>query len=170
MPVPAPRNQYGPISPAARNPDGELPDRFNRWGRPPPVEKQGETPGLMFITRRGCVLGAGQVRRMWQQTIGYIPAPPPYSWTASSPEYSAVRAVGVTRALRYMTRSISPTAGTDNTRFSGLHTQVLPSVRSLPVTVGRGQTRERPTVRNRMTSFGARVPTLNQPAPAGQGG
>ena len=171
MPVPGPRTQFGP-DPGYGNPAGELPDKFNRWGRPAPVADMGETPGLMYITLRGCVLGDGQVRRMWRQAIGYIAAPAPYSWTGNGPQpgrqNSSLSPFEVTRALRYMTRSLYAPAGDDNTRFAGLHTKIIPRVRSMPVTLGAGTVQNRPTVRNRMSSFGSRVPTLNQPVQAGE--
>lgn len=158
----APRTQHGPL-PGYTNPDHLRPTRWNLWDRPPPVADHGRTPGLMYITRRGCVLGAGQIRYMWRQSVNYIAAPPPFSWTQNSVITAPTVGVGITRALRYMTRSISPRSGEDNTRFAGLHTQITPRVRSKPVTLGAGQNRGRPTVRNRITSFGSRVPTLNSP-------
>lgn len=126
------------------------------------------TPGLMFVTWRGNVLGPGTIRRMWRQTVNLIPAQAAYSWSENSPQPDRPIAHhpgpdGVTRALRYMTRSIYAGSGIDNTRFSGLHTNIPLRVRSKPVTIGAGQVRTRPTVRNRITSFGSRVPTLNQP-------
>lgn len=162
MPVPGPRTQFGP-DPGYTNPDGELPTRFNRWGRPAPVAQMGRTPGLMFVNLRGEILGAGQIRRMWRQAVGLMNAQAPYSWSANGNTQASPPAVGVTRALRYMTRSVYMGSGIDNTRFAGLHTVIKPRVRSKPVTVGAGQTRSRPTVRNRISSFGSRVPTLNQP-------
>lgn len=169
MPFPAPRTQHGPL-PGYANPDGATPTRFNRWHRPSPVADMGRSPGLMFVTVRGNVLGAGQIRRMWRQAVNYIPAPPPYSWTTSSGAPSDSGAMPpVTRALRYMTRSVYMGAGIDNTRFAGYHTRIVPQVRSKPVTLGAGLVRSRPTVRNRLTSFGSRVPPLNQPMQATQG-
>lgn len=163
MPVPGPRNQFRPL-PGYTNPHGEEPDRFNRWGRPAPVAKMGETPGLTYIDRRGMILGAGQIRKMWRQSVNLIGAPPAYSWSANGPDHiTGARGFQVTRALRYMTRSLYMGSGIDNTHFYGLHTAIQPKVRSQPVTLGAGQTRSRPTVRNRVTSFGSRVPPLNQP-------
>jgi hypothetical protein len=78
------------------------------------------------------------------------------------------RGLDITRALRYMTRSVYARSGEDNTRFPGLHTRILMRSRSKPVTIGAGQVRTRPTVRNRMTSFGSRVPTINQAVPAAE--
>lgn len=165
MPAPGPRTQYGPV-PGYTNPDGQHPTRLNRWDRPPPVAQMGRTPGLMQMSTRGMVLGAGQIRRLWRQSVNLINAQAGYSWSTSSPSPGRPvvqpPAIGVTRALRYMTRSIYMGSGIDSTRFSGLHTRIYPRVRSKPVTLGAGQVRTRPTVRNRMTSFGSRVPAINQ--------
>jgi hypothetical protein len=142
-----------------------------------PIAQFGRSPGLMWLTRRGNVLAAGQVRRLWRQLVNLIEPQAPYSWTHSAPnpdraEFSSGHAVGITRALRYRTLSLYMGAGHDNTRLTGLHSTVLPHQRRSPqargkrVTVAAGSVRGRPTVRNRMTSFGSRVPTLNEPSPA----
>lgn len=169
MPVPGPRNQFGPL-PGYTNPDGETPTFFNLWDRPPPVAKLGETPGLMFVSLRGNVLGLGQIRKMWRQTVGYIPASGPYSWTVNGNTVGPgdAAAFQITRALRYMTRSVYMGSGFDSTRFPGYHTAIEKQNRGMAVTVGAGANRNRPTVRNRVTSFGSRVPTLNQPINAAE--
>jgi hypothetical protein len=68
-----------------------------------------------------------------------------------------------------MTRSVYAGGGIDHTRFDELHTTVVKQNTYKTITVGRGQTRSRPTVRNRMSSFGSRVPSLNQQVSAAQG-
>lgn len=168
MPPPGPRTQHGP-DPGYTNPGGEGMNRLNHFNPPPPVAQMGRTPGLMGISLRGNVLGAGQIRTLWRQAVNYIPAQAPFSWTENGNigEHK-VSSVGITRALRYMTRSVYMGSGIDNTRFAGLHTEIYPKVRSMPVTLGAGQVRTRPTVRNRMTSFGSRVPTINQPVVAAE--
>lgn len=168
----APRNQHGPL-PGYTNPHGEHMNKINLWGRPAPVAQMGRTPGLMRITTRGMILGAGQIRRMWRQSIGLIPAQAPFSWSENAPQPGRPISThpgpnGITRSFRYMTRSISQRSGEDYTRFSGIHTVIRPRVRSKPVTLGAGQVRTRPTVRNRFTSFGSRVPTVNQPSQAAE--
>lgn len=167
MPIPGPRTQHGPV-PGYTNPHHEVPNRFNLWGRPAPIAEMGRTPGLMQFSRRGNRLGPGQIRRMWRQTVNVINAQAAFSWSENAPQPDRPLTVnpgpdGITRSLRYMTRSIYMGSGIDSTRFSGLHTRIYPRVRSKPVTLGAGQVRTRPTVRNRITSFGQRVPTLNQP-------
>lgn len=173
MPIPGPRTQHRPL-PGYTNPDGAEPDRWNRWLRPGPVTSTGRSPGTMLTTLRGCVLGPGQVRRMWRQTINQVNAQAPYSWTASAPTPDAPGtnpgAVGITRALRYMTRSLYMGAGEDNTRYAALHTQIEQRTNQKPVSLNAGNVRNRPTVRNRLTSFGSRVPTLNSRVSASSGG
>ena len=165
MPVPGPRTQFGP-DPGYNNPGLESPDRINLWKRPGPVWWPGRSPGTMFVTLRGNQLGAGQVRRMWKQAVNFIPAQAPFSWSTNSPAPGrpTVHPDGyfITRALRYMTRSVYMGAGLDHSRFDALHTRIIKQNAYKTVTVNAGQVRNRPTVRNRVTSFGSRVPTLNR--------
>jgi hypothetical protein len=169
MPVPGPRTQAGP-DPGYRNPRREGMTRTNLWGRPAPVSQEGRTPGRMQTSLRGNVLGRGQIRKLWRQTVNYMPAQPDFSWTANRHllDPTSARGFQLTRALRYMTRSVYMGSGIDNTRFAGLHTVIKPRINSKPVTLGAGQVRTRPTVRNRVTSFGSRVPTINQPIQAAE--
>jgi len=67
-----------------------------------------------------------------------------------------------------MTRSVYEAGGTDNSRFAGMHTPVGKRNVYKTVTIGVGQKRNQPTVRNRLTSFGSRVATLNQQVDAAQ--
>lgn len=167
MPVPGPRTQFGPL-PGYRNPEQREPDLFNLWKRPGAIAWPGRTPALMAVTLRGCVLGAGQIRRLWRQSVNLIPAQGPYSWTKNGTDTNANPPLGITRALRYMTHSLYIGAGIDHTRYDEMHTVVKKKHMYKQITVGRGQTRSRPTIRNRMTSFGSRVPTLNQEVQAAQ--
>lgn len=169
MPIPGPRTQFGP-DPGYDNPGGEKPTLFNRWNRPGPIWWPGETPGMMFTDRRATVLAPGQIRLLWRQAVNYIAAQSPYSWTDNAPgprrHFTAPGGFAITRALRYLTRSLYMGAGIDNTRFDEQHTVITPQVTYKTVTMGAGNTRSRPTVRNRMSSFGSRVPTLNTTVPA----
>lgn len=190
MPVPGPRTQQRPL-PGYNNPaiqarpnvagetyrrhvrtatGPQIPGRrWNRWHLPAPVADMGRTPGLMFVSRNTHVLGAGIVRRYWRQLVNYIPAQPHYSWAGNRHEQGAAMPVGVTRALRYMTLCVSKQAGTDGTHFAGLHTKIIPQQRQSRVAGGRaGLVRSRPTVRNRISSFGSRVQPLNQSVPGAE--
>ena len=167
MPIPGPRTQFGAL-PGYNNPEGESPDRFNLWLRPGAIYWPGRSPGLMVITLRGCRLGIGQIRRLWRQSVNYVPAQAAYSWTNNGPISGQLEGVGITRALRYMTRSVYMGQGVDNSRYAALHTRVDNFNMYKTVTVNTGQIRNRPTVRNRLTSFGSRVPTLNQQVDAAE--
>lgn len=171
MPVPGPRNQFGP-DPGYRNPEGREPDFFNLWDRPGPVWWPGRTPGLMFTSLRGNVLAPGTIRKLWRQSINYLSAQAAYSWTTSAPapgrQVVAPPPFHITRALRYMTRSVYHRGGTDHSRFDALHTVVKKQNTYKTVTVNAGQRRNPPTVRNRLTSFGSRVTPLNQTVAAAQ--
>jgi hypothetical protein len=155
-----------PVAGQPRNPFGQTPDRI-MLESPRAVVVPGRSPGTMPASggdRRGMVLAAGQIRHLWEQAFGFIPASPPYSWTWAAPApgrpITGARAFHLTRALRYLTRSLYMGAGIDNTRYAELHSAVVPAVRSKPVTVNAGQQSGKPVIRNRLTSFGSRVPPL----------
>lgn len=168
MPVPGPRTQFGP-EPGYRNPEGRNSDFFNHWLRPGPVWWPGRSPGTMVLTLRGCIQGFGQVRKLWMQSIDYIPAFPPYSWTENgSTGMGSKGGFQITRGLRYMTRSVYTGAGIDHSRFDELHTVIRKQNAYKTVTVNAGQKRNSPTIRNRLTSFGSRVPTLNRAVAAAE--
>lgn len=150
-----------PVPGQPRNPLGQTPDRFE-LEQPRFDAQPGVTPGLMEFTTRGMVQAAGQVRHLWRQVFAYTPAGPGLSWTANRhlAVRSAARGFQLTRALRYLTRSLYMGSGSDNTRFEGLHTAIPPRARQPRATVGSGNSRGRPVTRNRLTSFGSRVPPL----------
>lgn len=168
MPIPGPRTQHGP-DPGYRNPENAAPTLFNHWDRPGPVWWPGRSPGTMVLTLRGNKLGFGQIRRLWRQSVNYTAAFPPFSWTDGDPSFSPpTGANGITRALRYMTRSVYIGGGVDHSRYDELHTVIRKQNAYKTVTVNAGQKRSAPTVRNRLTSFGSRVPPLNQAVSAAQ--
>jgi hypothetical protein len=194
MPIPGPRTQFGAV-PGYRNPPvhsrelgshgvdriatgpataPETPgNRVNRFEQGPQraVVVIGRTPGVEGASTRGNVLGAGTIRNMWRQSVNVFPAQGAVSWTSN-----VVRGrghdngVGITRSLRYLTRMLYMGSGIDNSRYGRYHTTVKPNVRSKAVTQGSGSNRNRPTVRNRMTSFGSRVPPLNAAVPGAESG
>jgi hypothetical protein len=164
MPVPGPRTQFGPDD-GYRNPENAAPTLFNQWNRPGPIWWPGRSPGTMVLTLRGCKLGYGQIRRLWRQSIDYF-TPQNFSWTENSNQPSMPgsepNTSQITRALRYMTRSIYIGGGVDHSRYDELHTVIRKQNAYKTVTVNVGQKRTAPTIRNRVTSFGSRVPTLNR--------
>jgi hypothetical protein len=164
MPLPGPRNQFG-ADPGYANPLHETPTRLQLWLRPAAIVWPGESAGTGVISRRGNRQAPGQVRRLWRQAVNVIPASEPYSWTMNAPQPGrgltrAYGPLGLTRATRYLTRSLYMGQGIDNSRYEELHTTVQSRHNYKPVTHGSGA-RGRPTTRNRMTSFGSRVPVLN---------
>ena len=166
MPVPGPRDQFGP-EPGYRNPEGREPDFFNHYLRPGPVWWPGRSPGTMIVTLRGNRLAFGQIRRLWRQSVDYVAAQS-YSWTENADNPAQTSGFGITRALRYMTRSVYIGGGIDHSRFDELHTVVTKQNVYKTITVNAGQKRNAPTVRNRLTSFGSRVPTLNKAVSAAE--
>lgn len=165
----APRNQVTQRNGNERNPLNQNTNKWNRWNEPQPVAVLGSTPGLMEYYRAPGITAFGVIRRMWKQSVNDIGASP-YSWLTMRPGYgrpiSYGRAIGVTRAWRYLCSSLYMQAGADNTAFRVAHTEIIAKHKMPPVTVGAGTMSGRPVIRNRMSSFGSRVPPLNQRAPA----
>jgi len=140
---------------------GEQPLRFHERARVV-IVRPGETPGTSETDRSTGIEAAGQIRRLWHQLISPVPAPPPFP-------VSAAPFTGQ-RTIRYRAQSVYRRAG-NQLRFArggvqGLHTVIVQQSRQDRPTIGTGQNRNRPTVRNRMTSFGSRVPPLNPRVPA----
>ena len=142
------------------NPLGETPDRARL--RPHiSIAQPGDSPGLMeWDDREYNGQAAGTIRRLWRQVVSGIPAPPPVD-VSSSPAI-------FTRAIRYRAQSTYLPAGSMNSRFTNLHTVIRQASRQPRPTLSAGTRRGRPTVRNRMQSFGSRVTPLNRRAPAAQ--
>jgi hypothetical protein len=167
MPVPGPRTQRGP-RPGYDNPEHRTSQLFNLWDRPPPVMYAGQTPGTKVLCLNGFVLAPGQIRRMWRQKINQILPAPPYNQVTLSPapgrEQGVPAPVDVTRGMRYMASTRNQGSG-DNLSHWGGHSIVHRQNVNPTPTVGAGNVRNQPTVRNRLTSFGARVPTLNGVVP-----
>lgn len=93
------------------------------------------------------------IRRLWRQVLSGQPGPPPFPVSRAPAVFS--------RALRYRASTSYKPAGTLNTRLTMLHTVVRMVARQPRPTLMAGTRRARPTVRNRMSSFGSRVPPLN---------
>lgn len=135
---------------------GETPTRFHERARVN-IVRPGETPGTSETDRVTGIEAAGQIRRLWHQLVSPVPAPPPFP-------VSAAPFTGQ-RAIRYRASSVYLPAG-DALRFAragvqGLHTVIVQQSRQDRPTLTSGQNRNRPTVRNRMSSFGSRVAPLN---------
>jgi len=151
-----------PVSGRPRNPFGQTPTRFHGRRRVF-IERPGSTPGLMDVDdTRVDSAGRGTIRRLWRQHVNFIPAPPPFP-VSQAP-------LGITRALRYKASTSYLRAGNDNTRFGARRPIVAPRHNQRPVTIAAGNQQGRPTVRNRMTSFGRRVRPVNAPSADAQRG
>lgn len=150
-----------PVPGRPRNPHGDT--TFNRFreNRQVFVARPGASPGLMDVDdTRVDSAAAGTIRRLWVQAVNMVPAPPPFP-VAQAP-------LGITRALRYRASTLFRGSGSSNTRFGARRPFVPARHNSRPVTIAAGNQQGRPTVRNRMTSFGSRVPPANHPAQAAQ--
>ena len=154
-----------PVPGQPRNPFGQTSRRFV-LERPRAIGYgDGGSPAHFAArTLRGMILAGGQLRYLWKQKVAYTPGPPPFSTTANRAvgSVSTARGFQLTRALRYMTRSLYMGAGSDSTRLSELHSSIGMRARSKAVTVGAGQQRGKPVTRNRLTSFGSRVTPMQQ--------
>lgn len=105
--------------------------------------------------------GAGTIRKLWRASLGVSPAPAPFGWAENPPLF--------TRSLRYKATSLFMRAGNSNTDWGAPRPIVRARVRSPLVTRQAGNKPGMPTIRNRLTSFGSRVPTLNGPSPNAEG-
>lgn len=168
-----------PVRGQPRNPLGQRPQRFHRLrefggdvvavdtvGEAPrrfherayvSIWRIGETPGTLEYDRSTGVLDSGTIRRLWRQLVSPVPPPPPVN-VAAAPFTGQ-------RAIRYKAQSLYLPAGNQQSfardGIPGLHTVIVQATRQDRPTIGAGQNRNRPTVRNRMASFGSRVQPLN---------
>jgi hypothetical protein len=156
-----------PVPGRPRNPLDQTPDRW-RERRHVFVARAGETPALMHLDTRADTVAPGTIRRLYRQAVNFIGAAPPVSVSTQigqaprgSVEKTFVGLVAVTRALRYRASTTYRAAGTDNTRFGAKRPYVATRHAGRPVTIAAGNQQGRPTIRNRMTSFGSRVPAVN---------
>ena len=149
-----------PVPGQPRNPLGQTPTRFHTRRRVF-VERPGASPGLMDVDdTRVDTAAPGTIRRLWEQAVNMIPAPPPFPVSAAP--------TTITRALRYRASSLYQRAGNSNTREGRTRPIRPPRHHGRPVTIAAGNQQGRPTIRNRMTSFGSRVPPVNPPSPAAE--
>lgn len=103
----------------------------------------------------------GTQRRNWHSSIGSSAGPAPFSWVDNPPE--------ITRPLRYKATSSFRGAGNSATMTTaGPRPVRTRQARMSPITRQAGNAPARPSVRNRLTSFGSRVPPVNQPSPNAQ--
>jgi hypothetical protein len=126
------------------------------------VPQLGQTPGLQDV--EAAILGTvgwGTIRRLWRQSVNYLPAGPWLSWTENGIDRTPTNGVAITRALRYKASSLFRGAGSSNTRMGATRAFVTPRHIQPHVTLGVGNLQGRPVLRNRLQSFGSRVPPVN---------
>lgn len=153
-----------PVPGIARNRFGQKPNRFHR--RPGVfVRVPGQTPGTMVVDSRADRQAFGTIRRVWRQAVNYLGATPAFSTTANEAFSTPADGFEITTALRYRASSVYRQAGSDNTRFGARRPVVQPKHNMRPVTRSAGSKQSRPTVRNRLISFGKRVPAINTVSP-----
>lgn len=135
------------------------------------VRQPGYTPGLQDVGRQDATVAHGSIRRLWRQTITYIPGPPELNWSENRVITHATAgpaAAQITRALRYKVSTVFRGAGSTNTRF-GAPRPVIPPRHVQPrPTRTAGNLQGRPVLRNRLSSLGSRVPPVNRPSRAAE--
>lgn len=102
-------------------------------------------------------VAAGTIRGLWRSSLGGARGPAPFGW-ADHPRI-------FTRSLRHRVTSLFMRAGNSRTDWGEPRPMIRPRARQSIVTRQVGNRPAGPTVRNRLTSFGSRVPPLNQPSP-----
>jgi len=145
------------VPPLVTRPRPDPPRRRQRLERPPAsaVDRQAQALADQTVPEQR---GAGTIRRLWRTAFGSIPGPVPFAWAQNPPLYGR-------RTLRYRATYMGRGAGTSATITGAPRRIVLARARVSPITRQAGNAPSRPTVRNRLRSFGSRVPTINQPSP-----
>lgn len=106
-------------------------------------------------------LADGDVHGNWRSSVGSIAGPAPFSWVDNPPL--------ITRPLRYRVISIFRGAGNSASMTNAAPRPVrVRQARMSAIVRLAGNAPAKPSVRNRLTSFGSRVPPVNQPSPNAQ--
>lgn len=156
-----------PVAPDSRpshaqqgNPLGQYPNFFHRlrwmlWGRNQNLQ-------LMRTERPGIV------RRWWTGSSCPVGAEPPFSWARNSFDAEGAPMAAATSPIRYLVSDRRPAWEGGNQLSNPEARAVVPFMRSdgNPPLIRAGNAPSRPTVRSRLTSFGQRVPPLNNPYPS----
>lgn len=150
------------MPPLVTRPRSEVPSRRQRG-------RERAEPTSSLVDRQAQALadqtvpeqrGAGTIRHLWRSAFGSIPGPAPFGWAQNPRTPSSTR-----RTLRYRATYLGRGAGTSRAITGAPRRIIAPRVRVSPITRQAGNAPSRPTVRNRLRSFGSRVPTINQPSP-----
>lgn len=156
-----------PVPGLQRNPLGQSLDRFKL----PPivfVPQLGRTPGLQDVDLQTGTQAKGTIRRLWRQTVNYLGVSAGLNWTTNRAGFDGTDGFQITRARRYKASSTYSQAGSDNTRFGAPRPKITARHNMPPATLSAGNKQSRPVIRNRIISFGKRVPPENQVSPAAQ--
>lgn len=106
-------------------------------------------------------LAPGDVHGNWRSSVGSIPGPAPFSWVENPRE--------ITRPLRYKVRSLFRGAGNSASMTNAKPRPVrVRQARMTAIVRLAGNAPAKPSIRNRLTSFGSRVPPVNPPSPNAQ--
>lgn len=125
------------------------------------VARVGQYGGLDDIQIADAVQPGVTVRRNVHTQVNSIAAPPPFGWVDNPPV--------VTSPLRYRATTRFRRVGTDRSINAAARPIVPRKIQQSIITRQAGNAPSRPTVRNRLMSFGSRVPTLNAPSPNATG-
>lgn len=167
MPIASIQDNRGRAPLSARNPLGQTPNRFNRFNHPLPIVSVGRSPGTQVVYVGGHTQAVGTIRRWWRQMVNGAPQSAPYNQVTLSTDTGNAEGVDLTRALRYKASTHFIGAG-DDLKYNRMHTIVRGRSQAKSPSVAAGSVRGQPTVRNRLVSFGSRVPTLNGQSKAAQ--
>ena len=157
---------YSPDSNPSRsqtgNPFGQVPFFFHRIA----LLLQGRRQDL----ERMRVERPGKVRRWFTVTTQPVPATPPFSWPRDSFDAQTGGLVPGCQPIRYLISDNCQGDEGGNQLSNPGARAVTPFIRSAgnPPLIRAGQQQGRPTVRSRLTSFGSRVPPINQAYPSEQ--
>jgi hypothetical protein len=114
--------------------------------------------------------GGGTLRFWWRGLGNMITGGSAFSWSRNLNDDAPDGVNGVVSSpLRYrIATDYVTTAGNQRSNPEGRQQLRYPTMRHAPnpVFLRAGQQQGRPTIRNRITSFGSRVPPVNQPLPS----
>lgn len=121
------------------------------------VNRVGQTGGLDDRTIPPTDQPNVTIRQLRQGKAASIPAPPPFGWAENPPI--------VTVPVRYRASTRFRGVGNSRTLWGEPRLIVRRNIDQPRVTRQAGNKPSQPTVRNRLASFGSRVPTVNPPSP-----
>lgn len=120
------------------------------------ITRIGQSPGLEDI-EIPTAQAPGTIRRNIHTHANSILPPPPFSWVDNPPE--------ITVPLRYRATSTFVGIGSSRSINAAPRPIIRRRARVSPITRQVGNKPGTPNVRNRLASFGSRVPPTNQPSP-----